>query len=265
MAATFSDSITYSSTSSGTAVAGTVRNADGTEKKDGDNKPIPTSPEDLTDDKGFAGQYDGPTDFMADYTIVLDDKNMLDLTKSKVIFTTINYTARNYNRRTEKYGKPSLVRSNFKTPEIQITDIKFIDNDPKKGVESFNFKSNIWYPKTEPQGNSLINNDLAGTINLKDGKSSYTASFIRIPTGSVYTYKVDGMKKANDPFPPPGEDPREPFVFSPGTAAIPEPLTLLGSLTAVGFGITFKRKSFKQTKQIQRRTYLNIYLKLVDI
>ncbi len=32
------------------------------------------------------------------------------------------------------------------------------------------------------------------------------------------------------------------FSFSPVTSAVPEPLTILGSITAAGFGVAFKRK-----------------------
>jgi hypothetical protein len=254
LAATFTGSMTYSSTASGTATAGTVRNADGTEKKDQNGMPIPTTPADLSMDKGFAGQYDGATEFKADYMICLDANNMLDMAKSMVTFKTINYTSRTYNPRTGTYGRSSLVNSNFTTPSIKITGVKFMNNDPTMGVESFDFASDLWYPKTEPQGNSLVNNGLSGTINFKTNKSSYKASFIRIPTGSVYTYTVNGMKKQPSPFPDPAEDPRSPYVFSP-PESVPEPnsnLSLL-ALGTLGAASTLKRQ-LKPSQSIEKET-----------
>ena len=39
-----------------------------------------------------------------------------------------------------------------------------------------------------------------------------------------------------------GANPSASYTYSVGSAAVPEPLTILGSITAAGFGVAFKRK-----------------------
>jgi PEP-CTERM motif len=205
-------------TSSGTAVAGV------------NSRGVATTAKQLADRQKHAADYDGPTEFSADYTIVIRPDNTIDASKSSVIFQTINYT-----------GSGKLVESNFKTLPIQINDATVKDGK----VVSFSFEATNWYPDTAQGANTITNNELSGSIDLTTGKTSYIASYISKSTGAVYLYTVTGDIKK--PMPEPGPQPDaygDPEVFTPVTDEVPEPTTLLllgGGL--IGFAILRVRRS----------------------
>jgi hypothetical protein len=205
-------------TSSGTAVAGV------------NDRGVPTTAKQLVDRQKHASDYDGPTEFSADYTIVVRHDNTIDTSKSTVTFQTINYTG---------YGK--LVESNFKTLPIQINDATIKDGK----VVAFSFEATDWYPDTAQGANTITNNELSGSIDLSTGKTSYIASYISKSTGAVYLYSVRGDIKK--PMPEPGPQPDvygDPEVFTPVADEVPEPTTflLLGS-GLVGFAVLRVRRA----------------------
>lgn len=261
---TITGSQTYNdATASGTAVSGFQRRDEAANGTDGElildamMMPIPTTAEELTDDQGFAGQYDGATSFRADYTIHLDENNQLvsGMNNSFVTFTTTTYTARTYDQDTDMYeqmpdpmnpdnmiDKTTVLRSNFTTPRIEITKVQFINNDPMMGIESFMFLSTDWYRNEEPEARRLTDTGLSGTINLTTGTSSYLAKYIRNSTGSEYQYSVNGSTAA--PFAPDDEGFGTPPLYAPFSVSIPEPSTIigLGLLATLGIGTNLKRK-----------------------
>jgi hypothetical protein len=212
--------VSINGTAKGTAAAGKA--PDGT----------PTPADDVKDAQGHAAEYDGPTTFTADYTIVRIPNDGVDKTKSSVVFKTTSYTAGG--------GKNS---SDFTTRAITITDVKFNDDG---SVASFTFQSTDWYPASGEGASGLTNNGLSGSIDLKTGASSYKASYIDKSNGAVYTYDVSGTigpaggggGGGPPPKPVPGDDEID-DIFTPfddATVETPEPasvLLLLGGLSLV--------------------------------
>jgi hypothetical protein len=167
--------ITINGTATGSATAGK------------NNKGVETTKEELEEAQNYTKRYAGPTQFTADYTINLVN-GKFDPTGSTVTFTTVNYTFTNL-----KSGKSVLKPSDFKTLAIPITNATVVGGV----VTSFSFSATNWYPPTAPKGKELINNGLSGTINLANGTSSYTASYINPYTGAAYNYSVTGKFAAN--------------------------------------------------------------------
>lgn len=165
--------VTVQATASGSAVAGTyVRNG----------TTMTTSDKQAAAANEHAAEYDGSTQFTANYTIALKPDNTVDSTNSTVTFVTINYTA-----------KGKLVTETppgFTTLPITITAVTL---NPDNSVASFDFNSTNWYPPTATGAGGLNNNGLSGSINLNTGAASYTASYGSKSNGAVYTYSVTGQ------------------------------------------------------------------------
>jgi hypothetical protein len=81
---TFVGTVAVNGSSTGTAAAGTYIGADG--------KPHTTSARATLREQAHAKEYDGPVDFSASYTIVVDEKGVLVPASSKVTLTTSRYT-----------------------------------------------------------------------------------------------------------------------------------------------------------------------------
>lgn len=100
--------------------------------------------------------------------------------------------------------------------------------------------------------NGLTQNDslivAAHIIGYAGGKSDgfyYGNPFIngaKPPTGTDSAVFYEGYKTANDP---------NPANSTPVGTAVPEPLTILGAVTAAGFGAAFKRRSAKDDKKAE--------------
>jgi hypothetical protein len=160
-------------------------------------------------------QYDGPTEFKAEYTIGLKEDGSFDASKSSVTFTTVNYTSRTLVSQQKSttvsaedeadlikqgkfvyrhgdtayiYDKPRLVKSGWKTVSIPITEASLKDGK----LQSFKFKSDTWYTKP---GELIIDKGIVGEVDLVAGKASFTAKYQSASTGVIATYLVEGTIK----------------------------------------------------------------------
>lgn len=186
-----------------------------------------TTPAQVKSADKYAKRYDGRTQFKGDYDIVFNPDNTVNSANSTIKFTTLIYSSGGIEK-----------KSNFITEAINITEVKLINNDPNM-IESFKFEATNWYPSNATGAGGLKDQKLNGSIDLKTGKSSYIASYAFKSNNAIVTYKVDAMIEADKPFPDPLPDEfGNPEIFAP----VPEPLTLLGASTALGFGAFFKRK-----------------------
>jgi hypothetical protein len=125
-------------------------------------------------DNAHAMEYDGPTSFTANYTIVLKADGTVDKTKSTIKFKTTTYTANGMEE-----------PSSFTTLPITITGVTLNKDNT---IASFTFSSLNWYPNAAAEG--ITNNTLSGSINLNTLQSQYTASYKDNTTGGVYKYVV---------------------------------------------------------------------------
>ena len=213
---TLTDTLEIDAKATGTAAAG---------KYDRGGMELTTSAAALKRAQEHAKHYDGKTTFSATYTIVLDDKGVLDKAKSKVTFKTKTYL----DRGTEQ-------KSTFTTNEIGITDVTMTADCPPK-VKSFKFSSSDWYPATETGAARLKDRTLSGSIDLAGGKASYTAKYADKTNGAIYTYQVEGT--FGMPLPPPddGGDAGTPDAGTPdagsGSDAPPDAGTGSGTLPFV--------------------------------
>lgn len=160
-------------------------------------------------------QYDGPTEFKAEYKIGLKPDGSFDPSKSSITLITVNYTERSYVTRKSSeitaddeaklikegksvvrrgdnayiFSKPKLVTSGWKTLSIPITEATL-----KEGkLLSFKFKSDTWYPEAKKSG--IIDKGISGEIDLVTAKASFTAKYQSASTGVIATYDVEGMIK----------------------------------------------------------------------
>jgi hypothetical protein len=194
---------------------------------------LTTSAVALKSNQDWAAQYDGATEFKADYTINFNKDNTVDSKTSTVTFITVNYT-----------DNKKEVKSKFTTLPITITGVTLTNNDPTK-IESFTFSSNDWYPKTEPLANALNNKGLSGSISLKTGAFMSTASYSNKSDGAVYTYTTKATIQAGQPFP--SEQPDnfgDPEIFTP--LPTPEPATWVMVTTGLFAGIAYRQLTRKR-------------------
>jgi hypothetical protein len=179
-----------------------------------------------------ASNYDGPTQFTANYTIAFKPDGTPDLANSSLILSTINYTSVN-----EQTRIASLVHKDFVTLRIAITGVTFNDDG---SVAGFTFSSINWYP-----GNDVTNNGISGSINLNTGDTRYIASYIGKNSKATYTYDVMGMITPNQP--PNAPDTSDDAIFTPlddGVGAdvapdsddLPEPSSIVLLLSGVSGG-----------------------------
>ena len=176
---TYSDSVEVDATAAGTAAAGKYTRG---------GMEMTTSAAALKAAQDHAKHYDGKTTFTATYSIVVDDKGVLDKTKSTVTFKTKTYL----DRGTEQ-------KSTFTTNAIKVTSVTLTADCPPK-VKSFTFESADWYPATETGSARLIDRTLTGSMDIAGGTTKYTAKYTDKTNGAVYTYTVDGKTAA--PVPP---------------------------------------------------------------
>lgn len=159
-------------------------------------------------------QYDGPTEFKAEYTVGLKPDGSFDPSKSSITLTTVSYTSRTYVtresskisaedeaalikegksvvRRGDKahiFTKPRLVKDGWKTLSIPITEATLKDGK----LQSFKFQADAWYGN---RPDSIIDKGIVGDVDLITGKASFTAKYQSASTGVIATYIVDGTIK----------------------------------------------------------------------
>jgi len=159
-------------------------------------------------------QYDGPTEFKAEYTIGLKNDGSFDPSTSSITLTTVNYTYRTYVTRRNTaisaedeaalikegksvfrrgdyayiFSKPKLVNDGWKTLSIPITEASLKDGK----LQSFKFKADAWYGN-RPE--SIIDKGIVGEIDLVTGKANFTAKYQSASTGVIATYVVEGTIK----------------------------------------------------------------------
>jgi hypothetical protein len=189
-----------------------------------------TTEKDLKDAKAYAARYAGATTFIVEYTIVFQADGTLDQSKSTVKFTTVTYT---FTPRPDGASRTETPNPAFTTLPITITSVAL---NPDKSVASFTFSSTDWYPGSEKYG--IVNNGLTGTVDLKNGTSSYTASYKWDATkGPILNYNISGTfgnigAKGK-------ETERRPFV------ATPEPnsgVMVIAGLVFLAIGHRIRRK-----------------------
>lgn len=159
-------------------------------------------------------QYDGPTEFKAEYTIGLKNDGSFDPSKSAITLTTVNYTSRSYVTRKSSeiskedeatlikegksvyrngenvhiFSKPKLVKDGWKTLSIPITEALLKDGK----LQSFKFKADTWYGK---RPDSIIDKGIVGEVDLVTGKTSFTAKYQSASSGVIATCVIEGTIK----------------------------------------------------------------------
>jgi hypothetical protein len=145
----------------------------------------------------YNSQYDGPSEFFVEYTILLNAKGELDKSKSKATFHMINHMAW-----VEKVGgvvpidpatmkkKVKLYEYDWKTEAVPIVNVTFAKGD-NSTVESFEVKGAKWYPNIGAF--KLVDDGVAGTLNIKTKKVSYDAKYYdKEGDGVRSNYHVEG-------------------------------------------------------------------------
>ncbi len=122
-----------------------------------------------------AKEYDGPTQFVATYTINLKD-GVFDPDGSSVQFTTVYYTSKGHK-----------TPSGFKTEVIPITSAIL---NPDNSVAYFAFEATDWYP--DAAKSHIQNKGIKGYVDLTDGGWSFTSAYLGERTGAIFTYVVGG-------------------------------------------------------------------------
>ena len=135
----------------------------------------------LANAKAHAAQYDGPTQLIADYTIVLKPDKSVDPTKSTITFESVNWTYKG-TLVTEKAPR-------FKTVAVPIVQVVL---NPDDSVASFRFEGVDWYPPTANGAAGLNSRLLNGEFDLVSGNTVHLASYSSKSTGAIYDYDVVG-------------------------------------------------------------------------
>ncbi len=181
--------------------------------------PGATTPRESTDEElqgrtPYYKQYEGPTQFKADYTVNLKPDGTFNPTGSSIKLTTVNYTSRTYVTRNSAdisaedetalvaagksvlrigdkayiFSKPTLTNSGWQTLSIPITEATLVDGK----LESFKFQADAWYSDRPA---SIIDKGIVGEVDLKKCKAEFTAKYQSASTGVIATYVTKGKIK----------------------------------------------------------------------
>ncbi len=162
--------------------------------------------------KYYYKQYDGPTQFTAEYTVNLNADGTFNPTGSTIKFTTVNYTSRYkltvrdslsdaqqaeeeakgftvYREGGKVYilKKATLLPYVWPTLSIPITEATLVDGK----LHSFKFKGD-WYSNL-PTG--FIDKGVEGAIDLAKCTAEFTAKYQEPYSGSIGTYVTTGKIK----------------------------------------------------------------------
>jgi len=167
--------------------------------------------------KYYNKQYDGPTEFIVEYTVKLKPNGDFEPTGSTVKMKTVNYTLRKGilvrpdanvsaeqqaewesegktvlrepgNGKVYVYAAPEIKPSTFKTFDIQITSATLVGGK----LHSFKFEDDEWYSDLS---DGVIDKGIKGEIDLKECKATYTAKYQDPLRGTIATYVVTGKIK----------------------------------------------------------------------
>ena len=173
-----------------------------------------TTDEELVFSKYYFMQYDGPTEFTAEYTINLNADGTFNPTSSTVMLTTVNYTSR-YNTLLEHDSltdaqkaayeaqgdtvyeeggkfyilkKAKIEPSGWKTLSIPITEATIVNGR----LHSFKFAANAWYGQGKE---AIIDKGIVGEVDLAKCKAEFTAKYQTKSRGAIATYVTTGEIK----------------------------------------------------------------------
>jgi hypothetical protein len=187
---TYADTVTVDATSTSSVAKGSYTR---------DGMMFTTSDAALKAETAHAKHYDGATQFKATYSIVVDDKGVLDKTRSTVKFKTVNYTSE---------GKSTL--SSFETTAIKVTGVELTADCPPK-LKSFTFESTDWYPVTGEGQAGLKDRTLTGSMDVTTGSAMYVAKYAIKSNGAIYSYSVTSLMVPPRPPVPPMPPPQPPL------------------------------------------------------
>ena len=199
-------SVTITGDSNASAEKGSYTPPAGVERK--------TTDADMRRDTPHFMQYDGATEFKADYTIGLNADGSFDPKTSSVTLTTVTYTSSSYVVRGKDevsaeeeakmikdgkkvvrngddvyiFSKPTVRKDGWKTVSIPITDAVIKDGK----LVSFKFKGDTWYGNKPA---SIEDKGIEGSIDLGTGKATFTAKYQLTNDGAIATYVVTGTVK----------------------------------------------------------------------
>jgi hypothetical protein len=179
----------------------------------------PTTPDaDLWYAIGYIKQYDGPTEFTADYTINLNPDGTFNATGSTITFKMVNYTDWTYITRPNAsvsaadeaayimagkrvvrvggVGGKCFIYSNeslettpaFTTVAIPITEVTIVNGR----LQFFKFVGATWY--TNPPA-GLTDKGITGEIDLAKCKGTFTAKYLWDDRDTIATYVTEGKLK----------------------------------------------------------------------
>ena len=176
----------------------------------GDTVQRETTDDEFLFTKYYVKQYDGPTSFKGDYTVNLKADGSFEPTGSTIKFTTTTYTSRSYVTRNSAdisaeeeaamvaagktvyregdnayiFTRPRLKDSGWQTLSIPITEATLVDGK----LQSFKFNGD-WYG-SPPAG--LVDKGIAGEVDLKEWKASFTAKYQDPVRGAIATFVTTG-------------------------------------------------------------------------
>jgi hypothetical protein len=229
----FSGTLTISAISTGTAEKGPYQRGGET---------LITSDPDLAIRQGIAASYNGPTEFTATYSIVVNDDGTLDRENSTVTFTSLTFTYK---------GTPVADQSRFTTSPIPVYDFTLNED---KSLASFKFEGTNWYDPTGTGASAINSINMYGSIDLNaPGDTWYKAQYSSKSSGAILTYDVSG----NVLYTPPGPDLPGACSNVPGCLSFlapaaelqtPEPSSLilmLSGLASIGVAFRGRRLAFQ--------------------
>ena len=227
------EKINIKGNSKGTAVAG--------EYVDSSGDPRKSTPKQVEGQQKYVKKYDGAVVLEADYTIVFKADKTVASTKSSILVDTKSFT-----------DGGQVVKWPFTTSSIKIIDVTLKGNDTSM-IESFKFEGTDWYDPKSGSFNAIINKSISGVIDLKNGTTSYEASYIYKVNATLNTIKVTGTIVP----PAPGPDPDVPLdtamqnIYSP--TAVPEPATWLAVVVGLGAVAGLRRRKRAALSPSQER------------
>jgi hypothetical protein len=179
----------------------------------GDTMPRETTDEELVEMKHYYMQYDGPTQFTAEYTVNLNNDGTFNPTGSTIKLTTVNYTSR-YKMQIRDSLTPAQIAayeaqdktvyaeggkffilqkaelkpSGWQTLSIPITEANLVNGK----LHSLKFAADTWYGEG---ASAIIDKGIVGEVDLAKCKAEFTAKYQDKYSGAIATYVTTGKIK----------------------------------------------------------------------